>query len=90
LLPPDRQKEKKPADWGEVFTTLLCHTNMNYEEIGERTLPQIIAIVERLEKHIGLKIGVPVRNEEVREEPAEEHTVEDAMRFVSLFAGVGD
>lgn len=51
-------------------------------------MPQIIAIMERLEKHIGLKIGIPVKTEEKPAEPVEEHTVEDALAFCALFNGL--
>jgi len=66
----------------------LVHTGLSYEEIGERTLPQIIAIMERLEKHTGLEIGIPVKTEEKPAEPVEEHTVEDALAFCALFKGL--
>jgi len=63
---------------------------MSYEEICERTILQLEIIMARLGKHIGLKIGVPMAAEEKPAEPVEEHTVEDAMRFVSMFTGVGE
>jgi len=62
---------------------------MSYEEICRRTIPQIEAILSRLGKHISLKIGVPLSVEEKTKEPEEEHTVEDALAFCSLFNGLG-
>lgn len=37
----------------------MCHTNLRYNEIGERTIPQLNAILDRLPKHLEIKIGVP-------------------------------
>lgn len=67
---------------------MLCHTNMSYEEICERTILQIEAVMARLGQHIGLKIGVPMAAEEKPAEPVEEHTVDDALAFCSLFNGL--
>ena len=87
ILPPDERKDK-PPDWGEVFTTLLCHTNLTYEEIPKRTLPQITAILTRLGKHISLGWGLSVPDQQQIKEIEGEHTIEDAMQFVSLFSGI--
>lgn len=48
-----------PDCWAEAFTTLLSHTNISYEEICDRTIPQIEAILTRLDRHISLRTGVP-------------------------------
>jgi len=61
---------------------------MNYEEIAERTIPQVEAVMARLGRHIGLKIGVPMGTEEKRTEPAREHSVDDAMAFCAMFNGL--
>jgi len=46
-------------DWAEVYTDLLCHTSIPYEEIANRTIPQIDAIRSKLGKNIAIKIGMP-------------------------------
>ncbi len=48
-----------PPDWAEIYADFLCHTSLSYEEIGERTIPQIDAVRSKLGKNIGLKIGIP-------------------------------
>ena len=52
-------KYDRTPDWAEIYTDLLCHTNLSYEEIGSRTIPQIDAIRNRLGKNIAIKIGIP-------------------------------
>ena len=32
---------------------------MHYDEIGERTIPQLEAILGKLNKHISLNLGIP-------------------------------
>lgn len=54
----DGAENQKP-DWAEIYADLLCHTSLSYEEIGNRTIPQIDAIRSRLGKHVALKIGIP-------------------------------
>lgn len=81
MLPPGEKSE--PTDWGEAFTTLLCHTNLSYEEICRRTIPQLEAILSRLNKHISLKLGVPMQSVSV--DTAKEHTIEDGMAIAAMF-----
>jgi len=92
ILPSGDKQKKENADWGEVFTTLICHTSMRYEEIGERTIPQLETILARLNKHISLKIGIPIKEEtstrEVAREATREHTVDEALAFCALFNGI--
>jgi len=53
-------KNDEPTDWGEVFTTLLTHTSMgSCEIIAEHTILQINKILERLPKHLEIKMGIP-------------------------------
>lgn len=54
-----QSEDKKETDWAEIYTTLLCHTNMRYKEIGERTILQLNAILTRLPKHLEIRIGIP-------------------------------
>ena len=54
------EAEKPPTpDWAEIYTDLLCHTSLSYEEISERTIPQIDAVRSKLGKNIAIKIGIP-------------------------------
>lgn len=57
--------------------------------MGERTLPQVEAILGRIGKHICLRAGVPIKDEDiVSGDPEEEHTVDDAMAFIAQFQGL--
>ena len=94
MLPPKAKKDdeedgEEGLDWGEVYTELLCQTSMGYDEIGERTIPQITAILKSKGKFIspgllGLSGGVA---EEA--EPEQEHSVEDGMAIAAMFSGLG-
>jgi len=54
------------------------------------TIPQIEAVLARLNKHISLKIGIPMKDADAATDTAdEEHTVEDALAFCSLFNRIG-
>jgi len=62
---------------------------MGYEEIAERTIPQVEAVMARLGRHICLKIGVPLSEKDSEGvKPREEHTVEQGMAFAALFSGI--
>lgn len=37
----------------------MTHTNLDYDGIGERSPAQLNAILDRLPKHLEIKIGVP-------------------------------
>ena len=52
-------KDDNTPDWAEIYTDLLCHTSLSYEEISERTIPQIDAVRSKLGKNIAIKIGIP-------------------------------
>ena len=47
------------TDWGKVFSKLLCHTSLTYEDILNRTKPQLDAILSDLPENLSLKIGIP-------------------------------
>ena len=53
------EAENKDPDWGEIFTTIVSHTSITYEEILRRTIPQIEAVLDKLDRHIEIKIGMP-------------------------------
>ena len=72
------------ADW--KFSALYFAANLTYEEF-KRTLPQY-AILTRLGKHISLGWGLSVPDQQQIKEIEGEHTIEDAMQFVSLFSGI--
>lgn len=87
LLPPGDEKEE--SDWGEVFTMLICHTNMSYEEIPKRTIPQLEAIYQRLGKHMSLRLGLPWKEEETVEvDSGVGTTVDERLAFAAMFDGV--
>lgn len=51
--------ESRPPDWGKIYSRILFHTGMGYEEIARRTIPQIMAILDGADENISLKIGMP-------------------------------
>lgn len=54
----DREGEPD-IDWCEVYTILIAHTNMSYEEVSNRTIPVLNGILTALKKHIEIKVGIP-------------------------------
>ena len=84
-------------DWAEIYTIFLCHTNLGYEEIERRTLPQLRAILECLPKHVkpnhtcpffGGGGGEETETQESPEEPEREQTVEERLAFTAMFSGI--
>lgn len=51
--------DNKPPDWGKIYSRVLYHTGMAYEEIARRTIPQLMAILDGAEENISIKMGVP-------------------------------
>lgn len=51
--------DNKPPDWGKIYSRVLYHTGMAYEEIARRTIPQIMAILDGAEENISIKMGLP-------------------------------
>lgn len=76
------------ADWGKVFTTILAQTSMSYEDILNRTIPQIEAIMENLPEQMSIKLGIPFSGKP-KAEAKEEHSVEDGFAFAAMFKGIG-
>lgn len=55
----ESDKDNAPPDWGQIYSRVLYHTGMAYEEISRRTIPQIMAILDGAEENIAIKIGMP-------------------------------
>ena len=93
LLPPGEKKDKEEGedglDWGEVYTELLCQTSLGYDEIGERTIPQIAAILKSKGKYIASGLLGLTGGESEESEPDREHTVDEGMAIAAMFAGLG-
>lgn len=97
MAPPDKKDGAEPPkpDFAEVYTDLLCHTSLSYEEIGERTIPQIDAIRVRLGKNIALKVGIPnIFGGASNPTPPPEYTGErpklsQFVEFANAFNGIG-
>lgn|GEM_PF-1156847 len=51
--------DNAPPDWGKIYSRVLYHTGMAYEEISRRTIPQIRAILDGAEENIPIKLGFP-------------------------------
>lgn len=54
-----KEDDAPPPDWGKIYSSVLYHTGMCYEEIARRTIPQIIAILDGAEENISIKMGIP-------------------------------
>ena len=83
------QSEKGEVDWAEVYTKLLSHTTLTFEEIGKRTIPQLNAIGVRLDKHIEIKVGMPLfggggDTTQDKPSPDKEHSVSDGFAFAAM------
>lgn len=93
LLPPGEKKDKEEGedglDWGEVYTELLCQTSMSYDEIGERTIPQITAILKSKGKYIASGLLGLSSGEGEEAEPDREHTADEGMAIAAMFSGFG-
>ena len=93
LLPPGEKKDKEEGDegldWGEVYTELLCQTSMSYDEIGERTIPQITAILRSKGKYIASGLLGLSSGESEEAEPDREHTTDEGMAIAAMFSGFG-
>jgi len=93
LLPPgekkDNKDDKEGLDWGGVYVKLICQTSMGYDEIGERTIPQIKAILKDMDMFIspGL-LGFSGGSLE-EPEPENEHSVDECMAAAAMFSGFG-
>jgi hypothetical protein len=62
-----------PTDWGEIYTEIVCHTNIGYFEIGDLTMPALEAIMTRLGNS---------KSDDVYGD-----TVEERMAFAALLGG---
>ena len=62
-MAPSNSKEgaekPPPTDWAKIYSRLLFHTGIHYEEIRRMTLPQINALLEESGENISIKIGMP-------------------------------
>jgi hypothetical protein len=52
------QDDKKPTDWGIVYARLL-DAGLRYDEIPQRTLPQITALLGEWGNIVSIKVGMP-------------------------------
>jgi hypothetical protein len=55
----DGGEKPPPTNWAKVYSTLLFHSGIHYEEIARRTLPQINALLAEAPENISIKIGMP-------------------------------
>lgn len=60
----------KETDWAEVFLEFIAHTSLRHEDVLDLTIPVIDSYLERLPKHLSIKLGVPFgSNDFVEPEP---------------------
>lgn len=79
-------------DWARIFTTILCHTSLDYEQIKKRTIPQINAILEHLPENVRTSCpffgGGGNSGETKTSNKDEEHSTDDGMAFAAMFHGI--
>lgn len=89
--------EVAEVDWARVFTKFLCLKLLSYEEIMERTIPQLNAISEKFPEfqNFGCPllggIGEGSGNGSLSHgatETDKEHSVSDGLAFAALFNGI--
>lgn len=83
------EDDKKPTDWGVIYARLL-NAGLRYDEIPERTFPQIKAIIGEWANIITLRVpfslfgnSLPDVNDNNRD--YKETTQEDVEEFFSSF-----
>ena len=81
------EDDKKPTDWGVIYARLL-NAGLRYDEIPERTFPQIKAILGEWANIVTLRVpfslfGNPLSG--VNDSNNEETTQEDVEEFFSSF-----
>lgn len=86
------EDDKKPTDWGVVYTRLL-NAGLRYDEIPERTFPQIKAILGEWANIISLRVPFglfgSVSDNTVPEQPADKPPkVSQFAAFASMFDAI--
>lgn len=84
-----KDDDNKPPDWGKIYSRVLYHTGMNYEEIAKRTIPQIMAILGGAEENISIKLGLPMNG--TSQSPITPHEPPKISQFsamANMFSGI--
>lgn len=55
----DGAEKPSPTNWAKIYSQIVCHTSIPYEQIANRTIPQIEAILSELPENISIKVGLP-------------------------------
>lgn len=91
-MAPSSEEKSAPPDWGKIYSRVLYHTGMAYEEISRRTIPQIMAILDGAEENIPIRLGLPntldaknVQGQEVNQNPSKTPTLSQFMNFANAF-----
>ena len=83
--------DNSQPDWGKVYCRVLYHTSLGYEEIEERTIPQIMAILEGAGENISIHMGLPFSSgftaEEVPQEVSNETRLAQIDQYMKMFNG---
>lgn len=51
--------DSRETNWAKVYTLFLVHTNLSYDEIGERSLRQLTEIMEELPEQVKIYSVIP-------------------------------
>lgn len=83
-----KDDDKKPPDWGKIYSRVLYHTGMHYEEIERRTVPQITAILDGAGENISIKLGLPTGDSQSPTTANEPPKVSQFAAMANMFSGI--
>jgi hypothetical protein len=85
-----KDDDNKPPDWGKIYSRVLYHTGMHYEEIARRTIPQITAILDGAGENISIKLGLPMGDSQSPTTPQtdEPPKVSQFAAMANMFSGI--
>lgn len=80
-----------PPDWGEIYTTLISHTTLDYFKIGNLPIPGLHAILKNLPEQVKIKRmpyfgGGSCDESEQEEKPKRVQTTTERMAFAARFS----
>lgn len=84
-----KDDDKKPPDWGKIYSRVLYHTGIHYEEIARRTIPQIMAILDGAGENISIKLGLPTGDSQSPTPQTDEPPkVSQFAAMANMFSGI--
>lgn len=84
-----KDDDNKPPDWGKIYSRVLYHTGIHYEEIERRTVPQIMAILDGAGENISIKLGLPTSDSQSPTTPQDEPPkISQFAAMANMFSGI--